>query len=150
MSNGVGRFRCEIPLLQPELGLAPDKVHRPSDPSVAVCLEVYASFEFQPMLGDGELLRKLTITMEELLNRSAKDVCGCDGVFHKGLGTHVMAAFTLFPKDGDIVSPCSSIFLTVKRGKGENTDSPASRTLGPHCVSSRLVSTRSSSISVCP
>jgi hypothetical protein len=105
----------------------------PSDPSATVCLEVYASFEFRPMLGDGELLRKLTITVEQLLDRSAKDV-----------------SFTLFPKDGDIVSPCSSILVTVKWAKGENTDSPASSALGLHCVSRRLVSTQSSSISVCP
>jgi hypothetical protein len=102
------------------------------------------------MLGDGELLRKLTITVEQLLDRSAKDVCERDGGFHMGLGTHTMAAFTLFPKDGDIVSPCSSILVTVKWAKGENTDSPASSALGLHCVSRRLVSTQSSSISVCP
>ena len=40
--------------------------------SATVCLEVYASFEFQPMLGAGEQLRRLTITVEQLLDRSAK------------------------------------------------------------------------------
>jgi hypothetical protein len=89
------------------------------------------------MLGDGELLRKLTITVEQLLDRSAKDVCGWDGVFHEGLGTHIMTAFALFPKDGDIVSPCSSILVTVKWRKGENSDPSTLRVLDPHCVSRR-------------
>jgi hypothetical protein len=64
-------------------GVSPDRVPRPSDLSATVCLEVYASFEFQPMSGaaSGELLRKLTITLEQLLDRSAKDVREWDGFF---------------------------------------------------------------------
>ncbi|KAF8127388.1 hypothetical protein EV363DRAFT_1344622 [Boletus edulis] len=88
----------------------------PSDRSATVALEVYASFEFQPMLGTGEHLRKLTITMDQLLDRSTKHV-----------------PFTLFPKNGDIVSPCSSILVTVKQRNGESSDSSASRVLGPIC-----------------
>ncbi|KAF8444133.1 CHAT domain-containing protein [Boletus edulis BED1] len=88
----------------------------PSDLSATVCLEVYASFEFQPMLGTGEHLRKLTITVDKLLDRSAKHV-----------------PFILFPKNGDIVSPCSSILVTVKQRSGERSDSSASRILGPLC-----------------
>ncbi|KAG6371215.1 TPR-like protein [Boletus reticuloceps] len=88
----------------------------PSDRSATVRLEVYASFEFQPMLGTGEHLRKLTITVDQLLDRSAKHI-----------------PFTLFPKNGDIVSPCSSIFVTVKQCNGESSDSLASRVLGPLC-----------------
>ncbi|KAF8125432.1 hypothetical protein EV363DRAFT_630578 [Boletus edulis] len=60
----------------------------PSDPSATVCLEVYAAFEFQPMLGTGEQLRKLTITAKQLLDRGEK---------------HIPLIF--LPKDGDIVSP---------------------------------------------
>ena len=56
-------------------GVSPDSVRRPSDLSVTVYLEVYASFELQPMLGAGEQLRKLSVTVEQLLDRSAKDVC---------------------------------------------------------------------------
>ena len=56
-------------------GVSPDSVRRPSDLSVTVYLEVYASFELQPMLGAGEQLRKLTVTVEQLLDRSTKDVC---------------------------------------------------------------------------
>ncbi|KAF8433237.1 CHAT domain-containing protein [Boletus edulis BED1] len=88
----------------------------PSDRSATVALEVYASFEFQPMLGTGEHLRKLTITMDQLLDRSTKHV-----------------PFTLFPKNGDMVSPCSSILVTVKQRNGESSDSSASRVLGPIC-----------------
>jgi hypothetical protein len=40
------------------------------------------------MLGAGEQLRKLTITVEQLLDRSAKGVREWDEVLHKGLGTH--------------------------------------------------------------
>ncbi|KAG6373826.1 hypothetical protein JVT61DRAFT_5973 [Boletus reticuloceps] len=46
----------------------------PSDSSTIVLLEVYASFEFQPMLSTGERLRQLTITVEQLLDCSAVDV----------------------------------------------------------------------------
>ncbi|KAF8121583.1 CHAT domain-containing protein [Boletus edulis] len=88
-------------------------VPRPSDPSATVCLEVYASFEFQPMLGAGEQLRKLTITVKQLLDRGEKHI-----------------PFTLFPKDGNIISPCSSIIVTVERRNDESSDSLAS---GPLC-----------------
>ncbi|KAF8436624.1 CHAT domain-containing protein [Boletus edulis BED1] len=88
----------------------------PSDPSATVRLEVYASFEFQPMLGAGEQLRKLTVTMKQLLDRGEKHI-----------------PFIFFPKDGDIVSPCSSIVVTVERRNDESSDSLASRVLGPLC-----------------
>ncbi|KAF8132367.1 TPR-like protein [Boletus edulis] len=102
VSDDVVEWRGSIPL--------------PSDQSATVVLEVYASFEFQPMLGTGEHLRKLTITMDQLLDHSTKHV-----------------PFTLFPKNGDIVSPCSSILVTVKQRNGESSDSSASRVLGPVC-----------------
>ena len=146
-SNGLGRFQCEAPSL---IGGSPDRVPRPSDLSAAVRLEVYASFEFQPMLGAGEQLRKLAVTVEELLDYSAKDFREWDDALHNDLVIHTMPAFTLFPKNRDVVSPCSSILVTVKRGKCESSDSSASGVVGPYCVSSRLVSTRSSLISVCP
>ncbi|KAF8129527.1 CHAT domain-containing protein [Boletus edulis] len=91
-------------------------VPRPSDPSATVCLEVYASFECQPMLGTGEQLRKLTTTVKQLLDSSENHI-----------------PFTFFPKDGDIVSPCSSIVVTVERRDGESSDSLASWVLDPFC-----------------
>jgi hypothetical protein len=121
-------------------GISPDRVCRPSEMSATICLEVYASFEFQPMLGAGEQLRKLTITVEQLLNRGAKHVREWDGVSHKGVGTHTMAAFTFLPKDGDVVSPCSSVLLIVERRTCENTGLSASRAIYPHYVRDRLVS----------
>ena len=141
--NGVDQLQCEIPLLQLWLALtvfADRQICRP--PFVLRS----ASFEFQPMLSAGEQLRKLTITVEQLLDCSAKVVREWDGVLHKDLGTQTMAALTLSPKDGDVVYPCSSILVTVKR-KCEDSDSSSLRVL-VHCVSRRLVSTRSSSISV--
>ncbi|KAF8132372.1 hypothetical protein EV363DRAFT_1328005 [Boletus edulis] len=101
-SDDVVEWRGPIPL--------------PSDRSAAVALEVYASFEFQPVLGTGEHLRKLTITVDQLLDRSTRHV-----------------PFTLFPKNGDIVSPCSSILVTVEQRNGESSDSSASRVFGPLC-----------------
>ncbi|KAF8123492.1 hypothetical protein EV363DRAFT_1420080 [Boletus edulis] len=78
----------------------------PSDLSATVCLEVFASFGFQPMLGAEERVRKLAVTVQQLLDRSEKDV-----------------PFTFFPNDGDIVSRRSSILVTVKRQKGESGSS---------------------------
>ena len=102
------------------------------------------------MLGDGEELRKLTITVERLLDRSAKDVGERDGILQKGLGTDTVAAFTFLPKDGDVVSPCSSISVTVKRRKCERSDPSTSRIIGPRSVSRRFMSTPSSLMIVCP
>ena len=103
------------------------------------------------MLGAGEQLRKVKITVEQLWDRSAKDGREWDGVLHTTLGsTHTMTAFAIFAKDGDVVSPCSSILIIVKRRKWENSDESASRVLGSRCVSTRLVSPRPSLITVCP
>ena len=114
--------------------VSPDRVRRPSDLSATVRPEVYASFELHPVLGAGGPLRKLETTVAQLFDRSAKDFREWDDALDKGAGTHTMAAFTLFPKNGDVVSPHSSILVTVKRRKCENSVSSVSRALGPHCV----------------
>ncbi|KAI9573138.1 CHAT domain-containing protein [Boletus coccyginus] len=88
----------------------------PLDPSATICLKVYASFELQATLGAGEQLRELPFTVKELLGCSAKDV-----------------PFALFPMDGDVTSPCSSILVTAKRWRSEGNDSSASVVLAPHC-----------------
>lgn len=90
------------------------------------------------MLGIGEKLRKLTVTVEQLLNRNAKHVREWNQVLHKGLGIHITTEVTLFPRDGGVESPCPSILVTVERGK---------RHLGPRCVSTQLVPPRSISLS---
>ncbi|KAI9573121.1 TPR-like protein [Boletus coccyginus] len=88
----------------------------PSDLSATVCIEVCGSFELQPIWGAGEQLRELTITVQQLLDCSAKD-----------------APFTFFPMDGDVVTPCSSISVTVKRQKCESSDPSGLKVLDPHC-----------------
>lgn len=50
-----------------------DRASSPSVLSATIHLEVYASFEFEPMLGAGEQLRELAVTTEQLLGFSAKD-----------------------------------------------------------------------------
>ena len=53
---------------------SPHKDCSPSDLSATVCLRVYASFEFQPMLGNGEHLRVLTTTVEQLLDHGLQEI----------------------------------------------------------------------------
>ncbi|KAG6372069.1 hypothetical protein JVT61DRAFT_8778 [Boletus reticuloceps] len=86
----------------------------PSGLSAIVRLELYASFEFWPMLGTGECLRKLTIAVEQVLDRNANGV-----------------PFTFFARDGIVVSPCPSIFVTIKRSKCRRSDPSAPRDLVP-------------------
>ena len=64
----------------------PDRLCSPSVLSAAVRIEVYASFELQPMLGPGEQLREFTITMEQLLDRSARGARECQQVFPMDFG----------------------------------------------------------------
>ncbi|KAG6377334.1 hypothetical protein JVT61DRAFT_15125 [Boletus reticuloceps] len=78
---------------------SPESGRRPSDPSATICLEVYTSLESQRTLGAGERLGKLTVTVEQLLAHSEKDV-----------------PFTFSQKDKDVVSPSSSILVTCTRG----------------------------------
>ena len=68
-SNGVVRFQCKC--LSPTR-VSPNRNYRPSDLSATVRLEIYASFEFQPMLGQGEALRELTVTVQQLLDRNER------------------------------------------------------------------------------
>ncbi|KAF8119637.1 hypothetical protein EV363DRAFT_1496167 [Boletus edulis] len=68
------------------------------------------------MLGTGEQLQKLMVTVEQLLDRSKEHF-----------------PFIFFPKDGDIVSPCSSIVLIVERRDGQSSDSLVSRVLDSFC-----------------
>ena len=98
------------------------------------------------MLGVGEQLRKSTATAEKLLDRSVNDVRECRN-FVKNLSTHAIVAFNFLPENGDAVSHCSPILVTVKRRKCEDSDS-LSRVLEPHCVRQRLVSTQFSLISI--
>jgi hypothetical protein len=104
----------------------------PSDPSATVHLEIYASFEFQPILGNGELLRTLAPTVDRLLDHSSNDV-----------------PFTFFPKDGDVASPCSSLFVTVGRWRPGSGDLSEPMVLYPPCVSMPLMIMSLSLICAC-
>ncbi|KAG2125692.1 CHAT domain-containing protein [Suillus clintonianus] len=70
----------------------------PCEPSSLVRVSVYASFELGPMLGHGEVLRTFEMSMGELLDRSEKL---CPRVFQ--------------PKQAELVSPCTSLLVTVER-----------------------------------
>ena len=88
VSHDVVEWTGPIPMLDP-LSLAmdcPDPLRSPSVLSAAVRLEVYASFELQPMLGSGEQLRKITITVGQLLDRSATGVRECQQVLPMDFG----------------------------------------------------------------
>ncbi|KAG2066684.1 hypothetical protein BDR04DRAFT_1121026 [Suillus decipiens] len=61
-------------------------------------LLVYASFELGPMLCHGEVLRTFEISIEELLDRSEN--------------SHPIV---FQPKLGDVVSPCTSLFMTLEQ-----------------------------------
>ena len=136
-----------LPHLPPTF--SPNRGCRPPDPSAAIQLGIYASFEFQPMLGDGELLRTLALTVDQLLDRSSKDVREWDRVLHTGLSAYFISAFTFFPKDGDVASPCSSLLVTISRWHPGIGDLSEPRVFYRHCVSTPLMTMSLSLICAC-
>jgi len=70
-----------------------DRIQLPSNPSAKVQLSVYASFEFSPMLGNGEVLRTVEICVADLIDNSH-------------LITHSATK-------GGLVSSCSSLLITT-------------------------------------
>jgi hypothetical protein len=54
------------------------------------------------MLGAGELLRKLTITVEQLLDRSVKDIREWDRVLQNGLSTTPWQRLPSFQRMGTL------------------------------------------------
>ena len=77
----------------------PDILCSPSVLSAVVRLEVYASFEFRPMLGSGEQLRKITISLKELLDRSTTGVRECQQVLPMDFG-HIHHDSVRFSPEG--------------------------------------------------
>ncbi|KAG1726151.1 CHAT domain-containing protein [Suillus lakei] len=75
-----------------------ERIPLPCEPSSKVRVSVYASFELGPMLCHGEVLRTLEISVGELLDRSEK--------------SHPIA---FQPKQGEVVSPCTSMLMTVEQ-----------------------------------
>ncbi|KAF8129578.1 hypothetical protein EV363DRAFT_291323 [Boletus edulis] len=98
----------------------------PSDLTATVSLEVYATFEFQPVLGDGEQLRKLTITVEQLLDHSVNyirervTVCKVWVLipWQRSISLHWME--TLYPRAHLFLSPSNDIgiraVMRLRRG----------------------------------
>ena len=50
-------------------------IYRPSNPSAKVQLSVRASFEFSPMLGNGEVLRTVEICVGDLIDNIDGKLC---------------------------------------------------------------------------
>ncbi|KAG2742453.1 hypothetical protein P692DRAFT_20750443, partial [Suillus brevipes Sb2] len=77
----------------------------PCEPSSILRVSVYASFELGPMLCHGELLRRFEISVGELVDRSEK--------------SHPIR---FQPKQGEVVSPCSSLFMTLEQRLSDEED----------------------------
>ncbi|KAG1804572.1 CHAT domain-containing protein [Suillus variegatus] len=77
----------------------------PRDPSSEVQVRVFASFELGPMVCHGELLRTFEISIRELLDRSER--------------SHPIM---FQPKQEDIVSACTSLFMTVEQRLSDQND----------------------------
>ena len=77
----------------------------------------------------------------QLLDHSAGDARELDVALHESPKAHTLTAFLFFPKDGDVVSPCSSISVTAKRQKYKKSEPYGSRVVVQHWVSSTLTLT---------
>ncbi|KAG0706216.1 CHAT domain-containing protein [Suillus ampliporus] len=75
-----------------------ERILLPSEPSSKIRVSVYASFELGPMLGHGDFLRTFEISVGELLDRSEK--------------SHPVV---FQPKTGEVVSSCTSLFMTAEQ-----------------------------------
>lgn len=82
-----------------------ERILLPSEPISKVLVSVYASFELGPMLGHGELLRTFEISIGELLDRSEKS-----------------NPIIFQPKAGEVISSCTSLFMTVVKRHFDQDD----------------------------
>ncbi|KAG2156776.1 uncharacterized protein EDB93DRAFT_1101209 [Suillus bovinus] len=78
---------------------------RPCEPRSEVWVSVYASFELGPMLCHGELLRTFEISVGKLLDRSEK-----------------YYPIVFQPQEQEVVSACTSLFLTVEQQLSNQND----------------------------
>ncbi|KAG1727707.1 CHAT domain-containing protein [Suillus lakei] len=83
-----------------------ERILLPCESSSIVRVSVYASFELDLMLSHGELLRTFDISVRELLDRSEK--------------SHPII---FQPKQQEVVSPCTSLFVTVEQRLSNENDS---------------------------
>ncbi|KAG1739760.1 hypothetical protein EDD22DRAFT_328818 [Suillus occidentalis] len=77
----------------------------PCEPSSKVRISVYASFKSGPMLCHGEVLREFEISVRELLDRSEN--------------SHPII---FQPKPGEVISPCTSLFMALEQRLSDETD----------------------------
>ncbi|KAG1870462.1 hypothetical protein C8R48DRAFT_770909 [Suillus tomentosus] len=84
----------------------------PRDPSSKVRLSIYASFELGPMLCHRDLLHTFEISVGELLDRSER--------------SHPII---FQPKQEDIVSACTSLFMMMGQGLSDPNDGGVFRSL---------------------
>ncbi|KAG2744370.1 hypothetical protein P692DRAFT_201121221 [Suillus brevipes Sb2] len=77
----------------------------PCEPSSIIQVTVYASFELGPMICQGEVLRTFEISVRELLDRSDN--------------SHPIV---FQPKQGEVVSPCTSLFMTLEQRLSDEED----------------------------
>ncbi|OJA10755.1 hypothetical protein AZE42_04254 [Rhizopogon vesiculosus] len=82
-----------------------EQVVLPPEPSCKVRFRVYASFELGSMLGHGDLLRTFETSIAELLDRSENS-----------------RPIVFQPKMGEVVSPCTSLFIAVEQLVFSKTD----------------------------
>ncbi|KIJ59205.1 hypothetical protein HYDPIDRAFT_33436, partial [Hydnomerulius pinastri MD-312] len=74
-----------------------DLIDLPSDVSAEVHIRIYASFELGYTLGQGEVLRKFSITVGDLLEHSRSS-----------------RAIVFSARAGEVLSPCTSLEVTVE------------------------------------
>ena len=86
----------------------PDALCRPSVLSAVIRLGVYASFEFEPMLGSGEQLQKFAITVEQLLDCSATGIREFQHVLSVNFGHSVHDSIRFSPEGR---GRCISMFI---------------------------------------
>ncbi|KAG1764143.1 hypothetical protein EDD22DRAFT_1019905 [Suillus occidentalis] len=82
-----------------------ERILLPCEPSSKVRINVYASFESGPMLCHGEVRRKFEISVQELLDRSEDS-----------------QPIVFQPMQGEVVSPCTSLFMTLEQRPSDEKD----------------------------
>lgn len=88
-------------------------ISRPSENSAKVWLSICASFEFSPMLGNGEVLRTVEIRVRDLLDNAHRRkhyiLCTSEKCAEE------KSVITFSPTKGKTVSPCSSLHITMEQ-----------------------------------
>ncbi|KAG1765238.1 hypothetical protein EDD22DRAFT_412302 [Suillus occidentalis] len=82
-----------------------ERILLPCEPSSKVRVRVYASFELGPMICHGELLRTFEISVRELLDRSENS-----------------RPIIFQPEQGEVVSPCTSLLMTLEQQLSDEKD----------------------------